>query len=406
MELERAVGSRTGAAERDVRRWGADPAVRPWLELAMEYVSQRPKDPPAASRAYALVAVAMYDATVAAWHWKEVYKRQAPDGVSRLEEPGPYPSYPSEHAAIAGAASRVLAYAFPEQSKLRLDELAEAAARSRVIAGVNHPTDAEAGIELGRKVAAAVIARARTDGVDRRWNGRRPRGRAYWDPPPGSVARPVQPMAGTWRTWVLSSGRQLRPGPPPRVGSREFLEEAREVVDIRRTLTPEQKRIASFWAGGEGTPLPPGVWVQVILSYLDDERLSVPRAARLFALACVAMSDAGVASWDAKFAYWSPRPENAIRDVGLDRNWKPYLQTPLFPAYVSGHATYSAAVAEVLAHVFPDDAEDWRAKAAEAGISRVYGGIHFPADNKVGTRMGREIGRLTVERAKRDGAER
>jgi membrane-associated phospholipid phosphatase len=175
---------------------------------------------------------------------------------------------------------------------------------------------------------------------------------------------------------------------------------------VRASLTPEQKKIASFWAGGQGTSLPPGIWNEVVLRYLHEEPLSEPRAARVFALANVAMADAGVAAWDAKYAYWSPRPENAIRDIGLDRRWKPFLQTPLFPAYVSGHATYSAAISEVLAHLFPKDAADWREKGREAGISRIYGGIHFPADNVVGARMGKEIGGRVVEHAKRDGAER
>ena len=123
------------------------------------------------------------------------------------------------------------------------------------------------------------------------------------------------------------------------------------------------------------------------------------------ALLNVAMADAGVAAWDAKYAYWSPRPENAIRDLGLDRRWNPYLVTPFFPAYVSGHATYSGAAGEVLAHLFPGEAPLFKAKAEEAAMSRMYGGIHFRSDSEVGLRMGRAIGRRVVERARRDGAE-
>ena len=119
----------------------------------------------------------------------------------------------------------------------------------------------------------------------------------------------------------------------------------------------------------------------------------------------MAMADAGVASWDAKFAYWNLRPENVIRDLGIAKNWKPLLDTPFFPAYVSGHATYSGAAGEVLAHLFPSDAKLWRAKAEEASISRLYGGIHYRSDSVVGLRMGRELGRLTVRHAKQDGAE-
>ncbi|MGH2840483.1 MAG: vanadium-dependent haloperoxidase, partial [Solirubrobacteraceae bacterium] len=205
-------------------------------------------------------------------------------------------------------------------------------------------------------------------------------------------------------TWVLRNGRQLRPPPPPAFDSAKFRAEAREVVRMRENLTPEQKRIATFWAGGQGTPLPAGVWDQVMLVYVPEQRLSIPRQTRVFALLNAAMDDAGIASWDAKFAYWSPRPENAIRDLGLDRSWEPYLDTPFFPSYVSGHSTYSGAAGEVLAYLFPADAKLWQAKAREAGISRLYGGIHYRSDNVVGLRMGRDIGRLAARRAQRDGA--
>ena len=132
----------------------------------------------------------------------------------------------------------------------------------------------------------------------------------------------------------------------------------------------------------------------------------MPKATRVFALLNVAQADAGVAAWDTKYAYWFPRPENGIRDLGLDRRWKPYLATPFFPAYVSGHATYSAAAGEVLAHLFPADSTFWRARGRGAATSRVLGGIHWPIDGVEGRRIGLELGRLVVERAKRDGAER
>ncbi|MGH2900039.1 MAG: vanadium-dependent haloperoxidase, partial [Solirubrobacteraceae bacterium] len=282
---------------------------------------------------------------------------------------------------------------------------AEDDAQLRVAAGVSYPSDAAAGLKLGREVARRGSARARLDGSQRVWNGKRQRGRGFWEPPPGSIARPVEPLAGTWKTWLLRDGKQLRPPPPPAYGSAKFLAEARELVAIRKALTPEQKRIATFWAGGQGTPLPPGVWDQVMLAYIPEQRLSVPRQTRAFALLNVAMEDAGIASWDSKYAYWNPRPENAIRDLGLDRSWKPYIDTPFFPAYVSGHSTYSGAAGEALAHLFPDDAKLWRGKADEAGISRLYGGIHYSSDNVFGLRLGRDIGRLAARWAERDGAE-
>jgi membrane-associated phospholipid phosphatase len=374
------------------------------METAFELVSQRAKDPAAASRAYGLLAVGMYDTVVAASYWQGVHRREARSAAPGERGGGKAP-YPSEHAAIAGAGSRLLAYLFPERPPEQFEQMAEAAAASRAASGASTRADVQAGLRLGRAVAARVIARARNDGVRRRWNGDRPRGRGLWAPPPGSVARPVSPLAGSWRTWVLASGRQLRPPPPPAFDSPRFRAEALEVVRIGERLTPAQRRIAKFWEGGEGTALPPGIWNRAALAYLRRARLSVPRSTRALALLNVALADAGVAAWDAKYAYWSPRPANAIRDLGLDRRWKPFLKTPFFPAYVSGHATYSGAAGEVLAHLFPEDAETFRAKAREAGLSRIYGGIHYRSDNEVGMRMGRRIGELVVERARRDGAE-
>ncbi len=395
-----SAAAQRGRAGARPRGQSAEPVVQPWISRAMTLVSQREKNPPRASRAYALVSVAMYDAAVAAAYWKDRYKRTASGAKSG-------PSYPSQAAAVAGAGSRLVAYAFPETTKAGLDAAADDAARSGVLAGESSPTDASAGLALGRAVADRVIAKAKTDGSTRVWNGKRPPHRPmYWDPPPGSIARPVEPLAGTWRTWVIRSGSQFRAPPPPAYGSPRFVKEARDLVRLKASLTAKQKQIASFWAGGQGTPLPPGIWNQVMLSYVGGKHLSVPSQTRVFALLNVAMADAGIGSWDTKYAYWSPRPENAIRDLGIDRTWRPYLATPFFPSYVSGHSTYSSAAGEILAHLFPEDAKLWRAKAREAGISRLYGGIHYSSDNVQGIRIGVAVGRMVVDHAKHDGAEK
>ena len=345
--------------------------VGPWMLAAMDAVAARTKDPPASSRAYALVAVAMHDAVVAA----------ASRGLA--VEP-----------AVAGAAERVLAYAFPEGPVARWHaDAVEAGAGS---------AGAEESLTLGRSVGDAVVAHGRRDGSARRWSGRVPRGRGRWAPPPGSVARPVQPLAGRWKTWVLPSGDAVRPPPPPAFGSDAYLDDVREIVRVRRSLTPEQEKIARYWAGGEGTPLPAGVWNQIALDLIERDRLDPAHAARVLALLNVGMADAGVAAWDAKYTYWTPRPENAVRDLGVDPDFEPLLETPFFPSYVSGHATYSGAAAETLAHLFPEDAVRLRDKAEEAALSRVLGGIHFRSDNETGLKMGRAIGALVVARAERD----
>ncbi|HJV09074.1 MAG TPA: vanadium-dependent haloperoxidase [Acidimicrobiales bacterium] len=405
-ELKDLAGKRTPEVEQEAHHWSDYPALEPWVKENMQLVSEQSKNPPLASRGYGLVSVAMYDAVVATYHWKYVYDREAPSGTNPVIPAGADPSYPDEHAAIAGAASRVLAYLFPERPAARYDSEAEAAAESRVAAGVNYRSDVDAGLALGRAVADAVLARAKADGSDIHFEGVIPTGTGFWAAPPTAAAanrQPVEPLAGNWKTWVTDV-KAVRPGPPPAYGSPQFIAEAQEVLNIKNNLTAEQKRIADYWAGGAGTPLPPGIWNQILLDTVREQRLSTPRIARDFALLNVAQADAGNAAWDTKYQFWSARPINAIRDLGLDPNFTSYLPTPVFPSYISGHSTYSAAASEVLAYLFPEKAADFKAKAQEAGISRLYGGIHYKADNEVGLQVGAKVGQAAVAHARQDGA--
>lgn len=401
-DREAAMAARTAEQTRLANAYGAAPVVEPWLDQTMELVSRRPKDPPSSSRSYGYVSAAMEDAVLAAYHWKYEYDRAAPDGVDATD-----PSYPSEHAAIAGAASRLIAHLYPEYPKARLDERAEDVAQARVASGANYPSDVAAGLKLGREIAERYIAKAKADGYTRKWDGRRPRGPEHWEPPPGSTGQPIQVLAGTWKTWLLDPVDRFQPPAPPKYASKQFIANARDVMRVKDELTPQQKKLAKFWEAGPGTALPAGVWNRVVIAYVRDKELSVPRQARLFALLNVAMSDAGAAAWNAKFqtGWWDPRPINAIRDLGLDKTWEPYLGTPLFPAYPSGTSSYSGAAGEVLAHLFPGDAKMWRARAVQAGMSRLWGGVHWRIDVEQGLKMGRRVGGLVVDRAKGDGAQ-
>ena len=415
-ELERQTASPSPEVLASIQRWSGGLPTAPWTETAFDFVSQAAKDPPLSSRNYALVHVAIHDAVVAAWHNKALYGRSAPQGVETAMPAGTDPSYPSEHAAIAGAASRVLAQLYPNQSALRLEEMAEEAAASRVQAGTNTPSDVAAGLDLGRQVAERVLEKARTDGADRPWDPTRPpgigRGPAFWEPPPGSDSPPISPQAGGWDTWVLKSGSQLRPPPPPAFGSADFEVAARELIDMQKNLTPEQEELARFYEGAEGSELPAGIVLRVVTDDLlrastagpVEQRLSTPRVTRALALVSVALADAGIAAWDAKFTYWNPRPENAIVDLGLDRRWKPLLPTPRFPAYPSGSAGYAGAAQEVMTYLFPEDAATFERRAHDQAESRLYAGIHWRYDS-ASLETGRQIGRMVVERARSDGAD-
>ncbi len=414
-ELDKQAEDRTPAVVEAIRRWSSPLPTQPWLALAFDLVAAQAKNPPLSTRNYALVQGAMYDATVAAFYWKYQFDVQPPTGTDPVIPAGADPSYPSEHAAIAGAASRVLAHLYPDESALRLDETAEEAARSRVQAGVSTPSDVAAGLDLGRAVAARWIERARSDGAGTPWDGQRPAGIGtgpeFWEPPPGSVSPPVDPMAGTWKAWVMPSNSMFRPPPPPAYGSAEFVAAAQELIDIRKNLTADQEALARFYEGDQGTKLPGGITLDVnaadvleaASADVEAGGLSLPGAVRAVTLVAVALADAGISAWDAKYTYWNPRPVNAIRDLGLDPGWMPLLNTPRFPAYPSGSAGYAGAAQAVMTYLFPADGPRFEQRARDQAESRLLGGIHWRYDS-VSLGSGNQIGALVVAWAMSDGS--
>ena len=185
------------------------------------------------------------DATIAAWDSKYAWKRRRPaelDRALRTVIPTPAsPSYPSEQAAVAGAASTLLAYFYPSRAQFFM-ESAEAAAESRFTAGVNYRSDVTAGLDLGRRIGALAVERAKGDGSDAKWTGTVPLAKGKW-----TGTNPAEPMAGTWRTWVLSSGSQLRPAAPPAFDSAQEAAELAEVKGFQRTFASSEA--AMYWQG-------------------------------------------------------------------------------------------------------------------------------------------------------------
>jgi hypothetical protein len=149
------------------------------------------------------------------------------------------------------------------------------------------------------------------------------------------------------------------------------------------------------WTSARWTPA--GVWNLKALELARRSALGERETVRLLAALNTAMADAFIACWREKFRHWSIRPVNAIRER-FDPSFLPYLLTPAFPSYPSGHATVSGAAAEVLARALPMHASEARSAAEEAAMSRLYGGIHVESDNREGLWLGRRIGEIVAER--------
>jgi membrane-associated phospholipid phosphatase len=336
-------------------------AVTDWIDLELSTIASHRLNPPRASRELAHLSAAMYLAALAG-------------GNSRDD-------------AVAGAATAVLTYYHADEAA-RIDALGAQLADRTSLA-----------FRGGKLIGNLLVNRAENDGGDAVWPvGTEPKGDPFWIPtPPGFVYPPLEPLAGTWRTWNLRTGSQFRPGPPPVYGSPLFLAEMNEVYAISQSLTDEQKRIADFWADGAGTVTPPGHWNAIAVDLVKGAGFSTLRAAQLFAALNTAQADAFIACWDAKFTYWSIRPISAIRRLTPGAsNWLSYIVTPPFPSYVSGHSTTSGAASTVLAGFFPARAAELAAMADEAAISRLYGGIHYRSDNDAGLVLGRRVGQVAL----------
>lgn len=419
--------------------WGNNAVVR-WNEIALELIAKynlipgpnddgsytlpnpsNPEGPPAfpfshppyASRALAYLSVAQFDGLVSAWHYKYLYNREAPykqdTSISFAYEPNDIPSYPSEGAVLARVSKRVLSAMFPLEVDY-LQKMEDEHLQSVLLSGGFVPSDVSAGTTIGDSIAQIALARAATDGMK---DAQAPKAVSdsikaaafdrfgwQWD----NLEIPVRPVGltpqfGKVRMWNVANVEDVRPIPPPAIGSEAYLNDVEILKDYADNVTEERRSIANFWQDGLGTYTPPGHWNRFANEFMVESKMNPLRSARTLAYMNMAIMDAGISCWDAKYYYHYPRPIQTID------GFKTIAGTPNFPSYTSGHSVFSAAASEVLAYIFPEKATLVRGWAEEAAISRVYGGIHWTFDATVGTDQGREVAQFTIDVAKLDGAD-
>ena len=371
-------------------------------------------NPPYASRAYAYVSAAQYDALVTAWYYKKQFNRAAPykvDATLKVLVPkSDLPSYPSEDAVVEGTAVEMLKLLFPGDQDY-IQQKAEEHKRARIISGANVRSDIEAGEALGKAVAQKFVARARTDkagaavGNQTIWTKLETdcmaRGETPWYSLDLPARPPMLPVFGRVKSFLFDSATalSLRPGPPPPVKSKQMKDETEEIFQLVQNPTRERIRIVHFWADGVGTYTPPGHWDAIAAEDFITKNFSEVRWARNMALLNMSLMDAAIVCWDTKNYYYNPRPTQ------LNPAIKTLTGIPNFPAYISGHSTFSGAAATILSHIIPERAAAYDAMAKEASMSRMYGGIHYRSDCEVGLTVGKNVGGYAIKRALTDGAE-
>jgi len=433
------IAKATSAQKEAVNYWTNNPLLR-WNEIALELATKynlipapnadgsypapdpaKPDQyplfpyshPPYTSRMLAYLSVAQYDGLIMAWHYKEKYGRSAPYELdsqikSAYEENG-LNSYPSDGAVVAVTSRDILTAMFPLEKEF-LAKMADEHLESLILAGINVNSDVEAGKLIGTQVAKKALARAATDGMknaqtnkaksDSIKNAAIARFGWFWENME-TPQRPVglTPLFGRVKMWNVPTVEEVRPIAPPAPGSVEFNKDAEELKRFANNMTTEQRRVANFWNDGLNSYTPPGHWNRFAKETVVKYKLSPVRTARVFAYMNMAIEDAGISCWDAKYYYHYPRPIQSIP------GFKTILGTPNFPAYTSGHSTFSGAAAEVLSHFFPAEADQYRKWAEEAAMSRIYGGIHYRFDAEIGLSQGKKVATYSVNRAIKDGAE-
>lgn len=438
-----------------------DPCARTvvmWDEAAQQAVRNTAPGPTIASRAYAIVHTAIFDAWAA--YDPVAIATQLGD---TLQQPVSDNTIFNKSEAISYAAYWTLVDLFPSQTDLFnaiMNQLgydpANTAPNSTTPSGIGYQSAQallndrhnDGSNQLEQYADTTDYKPANTDDSIKDPN--------YWQPlrvplgdPSGRVQKYLTPHWGEVEPFALTSGSQFRPPAPPAYGTPEFRDRVDEVLNLSANLTDEHKIIAEFWEDGGGTSFPPGTWMGFGQFVSERDTHTLDEDAKLFFTLGNAVFDAGIAAWETKRYYDTVRPISAIRYIYKDQpveawggpglgkqiingsDWLPYQSrnaiTPPFSEYVSGHSTFSAAAAEILkrftgsdslgassttlkgtsrfepgTHPQTDITLFWPTfsdAADQAGLSRLYGGIHFRDGDLNGRALGRQVGDQVWQRA-------
>ena len=361
-----------------------------WQATARNLVSAANYAAVVATRVYPIVGVAQYLA---------VQRAEAALGGGDKESEkfsghgdGARQRAATDRGAVAGASVATLTYLFPASKQALEDSVtAQASAGS-----ASSQAAFAAGEAIGRVVGAEIVARAIADHFNDPNTAVPPAGgtaAGFWTPnvPGQMVAGGTLP--GT-RPWFLTSSDQFRPDPHPPFGSKAFKNALAEIRHISDTRTAEQIRIASFWALSNGTPTTAGFWLERASEFIVQRGLSERKATHIFALLSATMFDAQIGCWDEKLRSWLVRPWKADPAI---TTFLP-VGMPNHPSYPSGHSCLSASGASVISKFFPDKRAQLDAMVTEAGLSRMYGGIHYRFDIEAGQALGRNVARFTIRK--------
>jgi len=385
---------------------GRADVITDWNSTLLGAVRTASTNPPRASRQMAMMHLAIYDAFngIEPQHRPYLVAETGPSEASKV--------------AAANAAARVVLERF--YSGHAAAAAAISAQYDAILAGVADGPARTSGVAWGTQVGQAMLAHRADDGAEASLPYTAAPAPGIWRPTPPAQADALLPHWGKVMPFAMIHPAQFRPYQPPALNSQAYSLEYQMTKDYGSSTSTarsaDQTEVARFWADGGGTETPPGHWMTIARGVSSERALTVEDNARLFALLGLAVADSAILCWDSKytFNYW--RPITAIREGDSDGNpataadpaWTPLIATPPFPEYTSGHSSFSRSSATILTRFFGTDAipfatvsdglpgvtrqyPGFSAAADEAGISRIYGGIHFQSANIAGQMSGHAL---------------
>jgi hypothetical protein len=383
------------------------------------------------SRNYAYANIAAYEAMVAGNSGFQSLSGQIKH-LPPMPQPQPGKEIDFSLAALLSFIKVGNAVTFPEGSMMEYyDELKTKAKSAGMSSEILKNT-----ITFSDTIAATVMKWSKADNYAQtrsaeKYTVRDEEGR--WVPTPPMYAQAIEPQWNKIRCLVMDSCSQFTPPSPPvydiKNKNSAYYKALIEVKNTVDSLTEDQKHIADFW---DDNPFklnvsghvmfatkkfsPPGHWMNIVGIGAKEANADFSTTVAAYTETSIALFDAFISCWDEKFRSNYVRAETVINKY-LDQNWQPYIQTPPFPSYTSGHATTSAAAAEVMTSWFSDKLSftdtssvefgiksrpitSFRDAAKEAAMSRLYGGIHYRFDNDEGNKCGKMLGEFIVQRLK------
>lgn len=378
--------------------------------------------PPVASRAFGYIGVALYESVRPGTNFKSTEGQLS--SLVNLPKPENNKEYYWPAAANA-ALARVnkLFFPIPEANPKLVDSIAtikqyyQAAFQKE---GISQEIINRSEL-FGEAMADAIFEWSKTDVIGHEGFKKNfpasyetPKFAGAWEPT-GSQLTPLQPYWGFVRGFVPGAINVGAPAPPipfSTATTSAFYTQAKAVYDKSKVLSDEEKKIALYWADGEGSITPPGHSIAITSQLIVENNTKLDQAADAYMRIGIAVGDAFICCWKCKYVYNLMRPETYIKKY-IDKDWKTLIKTPPFPEYTSGHSSQSGATAYVLAKIYgnnvpftdkthqkrtdidgsPRTFKNFMELASEAAESRLYGGIHYPMGNMEGLSSGLKIGK-------------